>query len=189
MAISTRCRAELFEGKAQDRHRRLGSEPLAGHGLVHPVADEGILERAPLDRRQRDLAHEPIGHEDPESVPTSHLTLALACRAPGREAGAVLRCQWRTCGTGLPGDEPPSTSGPYLEPSLVVVLAQGPKSDPSPRELERRGPSRAADHLPSTSPSAPRSSSTLRIRAVWPMQPIRHARPAITPTPAPISIP
>ena len=47
---------QLLEGEAQHHHRGLGGQPVTGHRLVDPVADEGVLERAALDRRQRDLA-------------------------------------------------------------------------------------------------------------------------------------
>ena len=60
--------AEVLEREAQDRRRGLRCEALTGHGLIDPVADKGILERASLDRRQGDLAHEPLPHEDPEPV-------------------------------------------------------------------------------------------------------------------------
>src|SRR5579863_630187 len=181
--------SEHLEGKTQDRHRRLGGDRLFGHGLIDPVADEGVLERTSLDGGQGDLTHEAIRHEDPEAVPAPHLALPLPGRAPVGEAGAILRGERCPGGPWLPRDEPPTTAGPHLEPALVVVLAQGPQSDPPSTELEGGGTRRPSDHRPNTSPSAPSSNSTLRSRAVWPMQPMRHARPAMTPTPAPISIP
>ena len=45
---------EVLEGEAEQHHdRRLGHVAVAGLGLVDPVADVGVLERAALDRWRR----------------------------------------------------------------------------------------------------------------------------------------
>src|SRR5690606_23150069 len=70
---------QLLEREPGDHHDGFGNVALAGVPLVDPVADVGALERAPLQRRQVDLAGEGAVDEDPEPVGGAELALPLAC--------------------------------------------------------------------------------------------------------------
>ncbi len=129
-----------------------GARPWPAIGLVDPVADEGVLERTPLDRRQGDLAGQSALHEDAEPVAGPHLAFPLTGRTAGHETGPVLGGGGRAVGTGFPRDEPVPAPGPHLEPLAVVVLGQGPQPDAPTTELERTHPGSACTHRPSTSP-------------------------------------
>ena len=59
-------------------------------GLVDPVADVGVLERAALHRGEVDLAGELAVDEDAEAVAGAELTFPLARAATHRERLAVI---------------------------------------------------------------------------------------------------
>ncbi len=66
MADLDAVQAELLEREAGQDHDRLGDEAAPGHGLVDPVPDVGVLERAPLDGVEVDLPGQRLVDEDAE---------------------------------------------------------------------------------------------------------------------------
>src|SRR5690606_27303529 len=120
--------------------------------------------------------------EEPEPVGGAELPLALPRRAAhGERLGRLDDIGRVRVAGGLPGSEPLLVAAAHLPPRREVGGNQWPQHDPAPDE-PRHG-------RPRTSRSAPSSSVTLRGRAVWPMHPIRHTRPAYSPSPPPFSIP
>jgi hypothetical protein len=81
---------QVLEGEADHEDERFGGDALPGVGLVDPVADVGVLERAPLDARQVHLPDERAGvEEDPHGVGGVEVPLPGRRRAPGPEGGRV----------------------------------------------------------------------------------------------------
>src|SRR5262249_37837082 len=183
----------LLEGEPGDEHDRFGHVPVAGLALVDPVAAVGRRERAPLHRRPVAPPAEPGGaaprgvgavlrDEDAEPEPGAQLALALAGAAPHGERLAGLHDVGQVgVAGGLPGREPPVVAPPHLLPRREVGRHQRPQRDPSSGQHRHRSPI--------TSSRAASSRLTLRGRAVWPMQPMRHTFPATSPTPPPTPLP
>src|SRR5580692_10474360 len=118
------------------------------------------------------------------------MALPLSDAAARREARPVLGGDGRALGPGLPAQQPIGAARAHLVPGGKVVLGEGAQQDPPAAQLQggvADGPRRA--HRPSTSARAASNVTTLRRRAVLPMQPIRQICPASCPAPAPISIP
>src|SRR5690606_16644239 len=172
---------QLFEGEPADHDDRLGHIALPGVQLVDPVADIGTLERAALHRRDVDLPGEGAVDEDAEAERRAELTLALTGAAPHGEGVAVLD-GIGVAGhpLGLPLREPVAVAAPHLAPLLEVAEGERPQQHPLADERA---------HRPRISRRAANSRVTLRVRAVWPMRPMRHTRPANSPSPPPISMP
>ncbi|HEU5148978.1 MAG TPA: hypothetical protein VFU19_00690, partial [Iamia sp.] len=109
--------AELLEGEAGEDDDGLGHQAPAGDGLVDPVADVGVLERAPLDGVEVDLAAEPALVEDAEAVAGAEGPLALAGGAAHAEGVAVGGgVGGAGLAAGLPDGEPVVAADPHLPP-------------------------------------------------------------------------
>ena len=96
--------------------------------LVDPVADVGVLERAPLDRVEVDLAGEHPADEDPEAVAGTELAFPLAGRASGGERVGVFDDVGLTGQSlRLPLREPVRVATPDLLPLREVTRFEGTK--------------------------------------------------------------
>ena len=120
--------SQVLEGEPEHDSGRLGRIPVPGHRLVDPVADIGVLERAPLDAGDVDLAAEAAVDEDAESVAAPQLAFAVAGAAPGREHPAVLgRVRLAGEWLRLPLHQPVTAAAADLLPGLEVGHRERPE--------------------------------------------------------------